>query len=471
MEAIIARVSRAGAEKLALRFSAGALKGSGSALAAAMGEEGFLVRPGSGLETWKFEGLEREGEGALFFGPDFEGASLDDIEGLGDGMSALFAFAQAFETLASEGKLPRGIISSGLLVSGAKGGGGAGAVLVLPPTAVEKALASRGSAARSAAIARLASPLAKGPRADASFLLAQAAYSFATGSGAFEREASDSGSLAAAKRYATSAALAAPRLDPALAALIDAALDDPNRVGLDAWIKALAAADASGWERELSPEEEARIALRRASVEAAAKKKRQRETFFRRRGALLVGVGVALAALGFAAADIIRAQRAKPDYSKLPPLEVVRHYYAAIDGLDIDSLEACGERAAIKADGDALANLVVLTRTRMAYEGKNPLLRANDWVAGGKGAIKDGEFLYGIVGLDISELGDNGADSGSVRYRAKYSVWSLERTDAPSGDPLQARTEPVEEKRVDELALTHGKKGWKISSLERTRNP
>jgi hypothetical protein len=479
---------------LALRFPSGALRGSGAVLAAALAEEGFLVGPGAdargtrgarGVESWKFEAFEQEGETAILVGPVFEGASLEEAANPLEGLESILAVARAFAALKAAGSLPRGIVSAGLLVGGSGAGaaaatgtaaGAAGTaaaaadrqVLVLPPTAASRALAARSPEERAASVARLASPRAKDAEADASFLLAQAVYRFAAGKGAFEREAADKGGIAAARRGSASLALAAPRLHPALAALVDAALDEPGAAALDAWVAALEAARAAGWERELSPAESAEAARRLAAAEADAARKSKREAFFRKRGGLLVGALVALVLGGFLAADLIQAQRDKPDFSGLPPLELTRRYYAAVDGLDLDSLEACGAKAAIKADRDVVMNLYVLTRTRTAYEGRNPLLPARQWIAAGKGNLKESEFLYGIVDLGIEEIDEGAAPSADARrYRATYSIWSLDRVDPPTGEPSEGRMEPREERRVDELSLARGKRGWRIVSIER----
>ena len=474
MNDLVTRITSEGADKLALRFPAGALKGAGASLAAAMNEEGALVRlgpegaGGADAQRWRFETLVQEGEGALLLGPDFAGRSMDDAvgvaAGVAEGMSLLLATARALAALAAEAALPRGIVSSGILVEGA--GDEAEAVLVMPPTAVAKALSGAGPEARARAAARLSSPRAKGPEADASFLLAQAAYRCATGKNAFEREAAEPGSVAGSVRYSAAAALAAPRLDPALSALVDEALADPNAVPLAAWTGALEAAFARGWERELSAADEAESFRRRAAYEAASLKKRARADFFRRRGGMLIAAAVVAAVAAFIAADMIRAQREKPDFSALPPLELVGRYYAAVDGLDLDSLEACGDKKVMNGDWNLVMNLTVVTKTRTAYEGRNPVLRAKDWVAAGKPALAETDFLYGIVGLAIAE--EAGGGPGERKFRASYSFWSLDRKDDASGDPSKSASFPSEEKRVDELSLARGEKGgWRIVGLER----
>jgi hypothetical protein len=468
MNSILARISKDGIDKLALRFPAGALKGAGAALAAAMNEEGFLVAPGAlapgDAARWRFENLEQDGEGALLLGPYFEGSSLDEAEGGREGMPLLLSVARALEALASGGALPRGIVSSGILLSGSRDDPGARALLLLPPSAVSRALSASGERARSGAVARLSSPRSKGPEADASFLLAQAAYRYIAGSPAFEREGAEAGSLAPATRLSASALLVAPRLDRALAAVIDRALDDPNKVSLRSWVEALEAAAAAGWERELAPGEEDELLRLRASSQAESAARLRRADFFRKRGGALVVAAVVLAVGALFAGDMIRAQRDKPNFAALPPLQLVRQYYAALDSLDLDALQACGAKDAISRDYNMVMTMTVITKTRTAYEGKDPVFRAKDWVAAGKPKLAPTDLLYGV---DAFELADEGGSAGSERLRASYSFWSLERKDDPSGDPGKAVSLPLEERRVDELTLAEGKKGWQIVGLER----
>ena len=68
-------------------------------------------------------------------------------------------------------------------------------------------------------------------------------------------------------------------------------------------------------------------------------------------------------------------------------------------------------------------DLVVVTKTRTAYEGKNPLLPAKDWIASGKRPLQASDFLYGIVDLDIRAEGADLAAPGTFSARASYSMW------------------------------------------------
>ena len=236
-----------------------------------------------------FESIVGDGDDASLVGPDaFRSAktelqacepgasSLDGAEGIEKGIPLLLAAAKAFSALLSENRLQRGLVSSGIIVAREPS-----RVLILPPSAVAMALSAKGAEARSSAAARLTSPRSQGPEDDASFLLAQAAYRCATGAGAFPKEASEPGTLAGSVRTSPPTALAAPGLDPALAGLIEAALEDPRKVSLAQWIEALEAREDGRWTRELGLEEEKVLARKRQVYEADARARRTRADFFR----------------------------------------------------------------------------------------------------------------------------------------------------------------------------------------------
>jgi hypothetical protein len=470
MSKIILRRSESGIDKLALRFPSGSLKGAGSYLAPAMTEEGRLLRLAAGAadgvpswSPWRFENLVQEEDAGLLLGPDFpDFRSLDEAGNLEEGMGLLKTLARGFEALAADKALPRGIVSAGILFSldGSR-------LLILPPQAAAKALITAGAEARATAVARLTSPESDGPEADASFLIAQAAYFFATGQCAYGSAAVEAGSIAPARPSAIAAVLAAPLLDPDVGSLIDKALSDPRKVGLSEWVGALEKASIRGWLREVSAEEAAEFERSRASAEAEAEAKKKRAAFWRRRGGIVAAIAIGIAVIGFVGGDMMRAQRDKPNFASLPADDLVAHYYKAIDDIDIDSLEACGKTKAFKADYNYIMNVTVLSKTRMAYEGKSPVVNAAKWVAGGEPKLDSSAFLYGIAGLSVVKDESQGQDR--VLYRATYSFWSMDHKEDASGDPGKTTASPLEEKRVDLITLERSAswKGWRITELDR----
>jgi hypothetical protein len=466
MNDIVSRRSVDGCFKLAIRFPRAALRGAGAAMSSALTEEGRLVPERGSSVPWRFESVLQDEEGALILGPDFLGRSLDEARGIEEGMPLLLRVARALAALAADSTLPRGIVSSGLLVSDR------GDVLALPPNAIAKALSASGAESRAAAVARVKSPLSTGSEADASFLLAQATYRIASGKNPFEREAGEAGGTAGTGQGRVPTGLAAPQLDLRLAGLVDRTLADPTSVRLSEWLAALEAA-AEAWKRELSSAEAAELGERRVAFEAGALAAARRATFFRKKGGILIAAAVAAVALALIGGDIARADRDKPNFSILAPRELARRYYQAVDALDIESLEACGDKKVIKIDEDYMTNLFVITKSRIAYEGKSPVVRAADWVAAGRPALDSNDLLYGIAALSLSGA-ESYADKASVSIRAEYDFWIVDRKEDPSADPIKALPGPILEKRVDELRLVKvgkGKKGWQITGLDRRVQP
>jgi hypothetical protein len=124
------------------------------------------------------------------------------------------------------------------------------------------------------------------------------------------------------------------------------------------------------------------------------------------------------------------------------------------------------DRSAYNADDSMVSSMTVLTKMRMAYEQKSPMIAASEWLAKGKPPLESGSILYGITGLEIMEESASGADS--VRLRASYTLWTM-------GAGREGLA-PLPESRVtsDELTLkktARGKKGvlgWKIVDIGRS---
>lgn len=450
-------------QAVSLVFPSSSLKGAGGAVAAALSEEGSLVSGGSSRKPWNFESIEERGGETSLTGPAFDGRSLDSAHGLEDGMNLVLEAAKALEFLSREGRLARGVVSTALLI------GRGGDVLVLPAQAVARALSARSAQDRAAAAARLTHPRSQSAEADAAFLLAQAAYRFASGTPPFPREASEAGSSAPPSPPVLSAALAAPRLDPGLVSIIDRTFADPESVPLIEWRSALDQASRHGWLRDLRPEEEAEIERAKAEILRKTRRKESVSTFFRKRGAVVGGIAAAAAILALVLVSTVQARKNGPSMAGLSPRNVAQAYYRALSGLDVETLEAAGDPKdkEIAADSTMVTNLFILTRTRIAYEGVDALVPASDWLASGRPSLQEGAILFGVTGLELDEESSNPPSElgSSYAIRAKYSLWYMER----DGDGIDAKLAVFEEKRVDDLRLELRKKGWRIVELSRRR--
>ncbi len=489
MRDITATIEVDGAAKLGIGLGGGGKAPGGQALSSLLKSRGCLVS-GDRVEEWKLEGVADRAEGLYVYGPAFAGKSLDSlvVAAGGDRAAALAAVARAaraLEAAAARGLLPAGLSSAGILL-------GLGAeALILPPESAGRALRSASDGAEvgaaGLALAWLRSPKADGAAAEAAFLAAQAAYRAASGESAYRvPEAPKRGDRAAKGRGGTGRAadlvsggflplaLLRPELDPELARVIDESLAKPEAGSLARLRAALDGAEGRGWERRLTEGESDAASRRLGAARASLESRRRREAFFRERRALVVGVSIGLVVAVAAALTAYDIQRGKPDFSKLTARELVETYYRSIDALDVVALEACAprrgrkERAeAIKQDSNYVSTMTVVSKTRQAYEGKDPIVMAEAWIAAGKPALDPDRVLFGISGLAVAELS---AAPDRATYAAEYSAWTLERR----GEPGEARAEaapplPLERRLRDELSLARDpKKGWRITGIVRT---
>lgn len=461
MDGILTTIEHDGAPALAIRVGGGASRPSGQALSSLLGARGCMVRHGR-VEAWRAEGAAETETGVFLYGPAFEGRGLDDASeppndpagGVDAAFDSLLAAASGLVLAAGQDMLPRGLVAEGVLL------GEGGDILILPPEPILRAMKAAENDTRKHAPGFPRSPRAETSDAEAAFLLAQLIYRAASGESAYAPGGTAAGE--AGRELASGGfvplALRSPRLDAELAELVDATLAEPGPESLGRLRDALAAARGRGWLRSLTAAEEEAASRRLAAARAALDARRRRETFVRKRGGILIGAAVAVVLLLVGALTVADARRGKPDYSALSPRELVETYYRAIDSLDLDSLSACATSGAARADMELLSTMTVISKTRLAYEGKNPIVSARAWTEAGKPPLGSDSTLYGITNLSIVELS---AVDNAATYRAEYSSWSTEHIDNGS---LKARERAVS----DNLTLEKSRSGaWRIIAIER----
>lgn len=461
MKGILQTIERDGAPALAIRVGAEASSLKGQALSSLLGAKGCVVRKG-GVESWGAEGAVETEDGLLLYGPPFEGRSLDEILGLASAgeasaivaggteaaLARLATVAAGLSLAAERGMLPRSPTIHGLIL------GEEGELLALPPEPIRRAIkACKGVAEAPALFPR--SPRASAPAAEAAFLLAQVIYLVACGEKPYATI--DDDELAAGGFVPL--ALRRPRLDAELAAAVDASLAQPEAGGLGKLKDALAAARGRGWTRPRSAEEERKAAERATAAKSTLDRERRRAAFIRRRGPLLAAAGTVFAILIVLGLSVAQARRGRPDYSSLSPRELVETYYRALDRIDLASLAACASSRAADADSKRLSTLTVVSKTRLAYEGKDPIVSARSWIEAGRPALDPDRLLYGITDLSVVEVW---AESSAAIYRAEYTSWASDRSE----EGIVAIRERQDR---DELRLERGRSGgWKIMKIERS---
>jgi hypothetical protein len=429
-------------ERLSLRIPGAAWKASGQRAAAAMAEKGTLIK-NDAVRDWSIDAMREEGAWVLVSGPPFNGRSLKEALSSGLGKSAalklLASLAFALRLLAREGRLPERIYEEGILFAAD------GELLILPMALTASACASQKP---DAFLAFDSDP----ELAAASLIRSMLRNVCAQGRG----EAPPALPLA----------LLEPSLDGALAALADrGGKGAAPRIG--EYCAAFDEASKRGFFRTLG-DDEAKAAERTLQAALASiKKKEARTRFMKRRGGLISGIAIGMAAL--LAIGLLSRASPGPDYSRLDAPDLALAYYSALDRLDMMGLEACVTGSAGKDDRNFVGNLTVISKMRQAYADSDDFTNAKDWLAQGSPPIGEGQVVYGISGLSIRELGPGslpadpagtgGARSSDRSFEARYTIWSSYGTEE------SMRVEKNE--RIDTLSLRAGKQGWKIFRIER----
>lgn len=203
----------------------------------------------------------------------------------------------------------------------------------------------------------------------------------------------------------------------------------------------------------------------RAPRRAAAANRRQRRragaSFWRRKGTLTTALGIGAAALLTIVGSVVWGI-VKPDPTDVwTPEQVVQGYYRGMSDLDADVMRKItafdsGNQPHLARDQEEASNLFVIRQVRTAYERQSPVVDAQGWEDQGRPALTSGQMLYGVAGLQISREGE----VWTVRYRKWVSETEEGSLPAPSGAQV-----------IDQLQLKETEKGWKISHLQRERQP
>jgi len=433
-------------DHLSIIASRAGFKVSSHALAAALHDEGMLVL-GSVITPWRAMEMHDTGDTILLSGPDFDGMPVDELISSDLDKDAILQrlgnVAKALGVLHSSGRLPKGILPEGILVSAD------GNVLVLPPVIVARAASASGRnlAAYGGGTSGMLPPSSTDAWITASRLLAVAVYRVVAGDPdkAFSSDVSF-----------IPLTLVDPRVDPALATLVGSALADPATVKPEDWDKAFDAAGQNGFFQTIS-DSELRIAARlRNAAETRSRKMETRKRLIRRWGApasITFAIIVTVVSL-----SLIGGPDKGPDYKSMEPQQIVAIYYDALDVLDSDALETLTQGKAGKDDSRLAVNMMALQKIRMAYESTDPIIKAGDWISSGAPPIIAGKLVFGITGLQIKAT--DAVSSDHTRFEASYSLWVTETV-----GELPVATE---QRRVDNLTLEQTRKGWRIILLERT---
>jgi hypothetical protein len=458
-------------------------------------QTGTIVYPDGKIETWKADSVtERPGDtdkGTMVIrGPSFPGESLDSLlRGTGrqdPSLDAVRFWLKARQLLADRQSQEDSTASfsgasGALIVMKDHGAFPRGTILFPPERLVKRCIEAEGDR-KAAAVQQWYHPDLRGDD-ETAFSAGIMLYNVFSGGMPFVRDDGDTLRQDMREGVFMPLELAAPGIDPKLAALIGDVLlpikkiaegkKRPSPSELSDFIGSAGGPPVSSWFTDLSEAQRTKIENEREQYKKTRGLVVKTRRFVIRNTAILMGCAAAVIALVLGVRSYIVHLRDMPNTIGMNPVQVAETYYGAFSSMDHSLMEACVTNKAGKGDIDMVVNLFVITRVRQAYETMDASLTAQDWLDAG--SPETDKTIFGITGLRLTALESDESD-GEVSVRAGYTLWmpgsmAAETEELPSAEELMkenpAIIPPAGFNYTDDVKLTFHKDSWRISEINR----
>lgn len=143
----------------------------------------------------------------------------------------------------------------------------------------------------------------------------------------------------------------------------------------------------------------------------------KRRLFLKKRGALILSIGIFVAILLSVGGKLLYNSMQKPPTSTMSASEVVMEFFNARNALDLQRMDTTLARSVKNPYQLEISSLFVTSQMRRAYEGVEAFVPANRWVEEGMGALQEGSTIYGYAHVELQEIKEN-------HYIATYTFYS-----------------------------------------------
>ncbi len=387
---------------------------------------------GPSVREWHFEGVtEREGS-VYLVGPHVRGTTLNHILGQ-DAKTALPALSRVTGALLALSRSPAGwfpVQSDSVILAD-------GEVVVLPPAVDRELRDLRPFEDNRETFEALNHPDLNG-EARTVFAISVALYRVLTGRFPFSGVDAEELHSQARSLDVQPPAVLVPGLEAEVSELVMAGLRQGRRGPLT--LAELAAA-LEKWQSRLlvnpPTDEQRRTALAAAeSRKAAAERGFRRRRFWQRNWRVAAVVAAAVIVAGALAGTILKNVLAPRVTRGYPPAKVVETFYASMNTLDHQTMQACVIGKAGQGEINETMTLYVTSRVTQGYEGRSNIMSAADWDKAGRPPLVPPTSLYGVTGLALTQ--EQGPPDPV--FLVKYDRWNpAARPDAPASPATPRR--------------------------------
>jgi len=189
--------------------------------------------------------------------------------------------------------------------------------------------------------------------------------------------------------------------------------------------------------------------------------------FWRKKGALIISVTLASAIVLSIIGNYV-VQQLKPPYTAgMDGPMIISEFFDSLNALDATRMEASFARRVKNPFEHEVTSLFVNSKVRMAYEGKDTIITADQWVENGKPSIPSYAMIYGVADVRIVQTKEN-----SYRALFRYFIPD-EDPDAPADETFGASGNKKapgywvsESEMVMDFVLTDQKDYWQIQDIQ-----
>ncbi len=421
---------------------------------------GWIIR-GDSCDRWNTAGVTEHSGSLYVYGPYVEGRPLRDVlnEDETTALAYLDRLAHALRTATYNNIAPEHIHGRGVLFLDD------GGVLLLPETLVDAIRDQQDEETRRFEFELFNHPDHKDEK-NASFALAALAHRVLTGSWPYYSDDEAELHTMIREESVLDPTLRRPDLRNDVATLIHRCLRMDQVLGADEWVEVLHDWRDSGVTRPITDEERDRILKDAEQKQRAMKQQLTRRETVRKHWKQALVVLVIVVIVGTIPATIIRNRLAPRQTAGMSSEEVVRAFYLAHNDLDH---ELMGD-ATIEGAGSGMirevTNLFVISRMRMGVEMTTGVVSAAEWDEGGREAIPEDSWLYGVTGLETEPV-ETGADD-EREYIVRYERWTPDDAgdieETPEAATAERRSLGV--RREDRVRLRLDGDDWVIYEIE-----
>ncbi|TVR02695.1 MAG: hypothetical protein EA403_08205 [Spirochaetaceae bacterium] len=322
--------------------------------------------------------------------------------------------------------------------------------LLFLPAALSAAIATQQSAGNRMEFFSVYTHPGRTDRENRSFALAVMAYRGLTGEFPFSTTDEDELRNLMRARAPMEAWLRNPEILPEVSQQIDAVLRPEHTDTIDAavWTERFRQWRHESVFRPITDEERSEILARAAVADKRSSGVFRRREFWRKHWKRVVTIALVVALVGSVPGTIIRNRLQPRQTAGLPPTEVVRAFYGAINEFNHALMEDAVVDGAAREEIRMVTNLFVMSRMRMAVEMTSGFIDADEWRREGSPPIPEGAMPWGTALLELEPIR---VEENEVVYQARFEMWMPGEPGEP-GRPVEQAPSSTDTAVVERVA-------------------